>query len=89
MEGTAPRVNTDPLVLPLADMFGKINDLMQPWNSDREIMSGLIHVNVPDSDQQAFREATVNVIVNATTNAMVNAFCHRDYAQSAASGSCD
>lgn len=32
-------------------------------------MSGLLHVNVPDFDPQAFREA------------MVNAFCHRDYAR--------
>lgn len=30
MEGTTPRVNTDPSVLPLVDMFDKINDLMQP-----------------------------------------------------------
>ena len=30
MEGTTPRVNTDPFVLPLVDMFDRINDLMQP-----------------------------------------------------------
>ena len=30
-----------------------------------------MHVNVPDLDHQASREAIVN--------AMVNAFCHRDY----------
>lgn len=30
MEGTTLRVNTDPSVLPLVDMFDKINDLMQP-----------------------------------------------------------
>ncbi len=75
--GTASRVHTDPFVLPLVDMLGKINDLMRPWNSDHEIMSGLIHANVPDFDHQAFREA----IVNTTANAMVNASCHRDYAQ--------
>ena len=69
MEGTTPRVNTDPFVLPLVDMFDKISDLTQPWNPDHEIMSGLIHVNIPDFDHQAFREA------------MVNAFCHRDYAR--------
>lgn len=69
MEGTTPRINTDPFVLPLVDMFGKISDLIQPWNPGHEIMSGLIHMNVPDFDPQALREA------------MVNAFCHRDYAR--------
>ena len=56
-------------MLPLVDMFGKISDLIQPWNPGHEIMSGLIHMNVPDFDPQALREA------------MVNAFCHRDYAR--------
>ncbi len=69
MDGAVPRVNIDPFALPLVDMFDKISGLMQPWNPDHEIMSGLVHVNVPDFDHQAFREA------------MVNAFCHRDYAQ--------
>lgn len=69
MDGTKPRVNIDPFVLPLVDMFDKISDLMQPWNADHEVMSGLVHVSVPDFDHQAFREA------------MVNAFCHRDYAR--------
>lgn len=32
-------------------------------------MSGLVHVNLPDFDHQAFRETAVN------------AFCHRDYAR--------
>ena len=57
MEGTTPRINTDPFVLPLVDMFGKISDLIQPWNPGHEIMSGLIHMNVPDFDPQALREA--------------------------------
>ena len=48
MEGTTPRINTDPFVLPLVDMFGKISDLIQPWNPGHEIMSGLIHMNMPD-----------------------------------------
>ncbi|PWG60017.1 RNA-binding domain-containing protein [Bifidobacterium catulorum] len=69
MEGTTPRVNIDPFALPLVDMFEKIDGLMQPWNIDHEIMSGLVHVNVSDFNHQAFREA------------MVNAFCHRDYAE--------
>ena len=43
-------------------MFSHINAL-KPWNPNHEIMSGLVHVNLPDFDRQAFREA------------MANAFC--------------
>lgn len=48
--------------MPLVDMFSHINAL-KPWNPNHEIMSGLVHVNLPDFDRQAFREA------------MANAFC--------------
>ena len=48
--------------MPLVDMFSHINAL-KPWNPNHEIMSGLVHVNLPDFGRQAFREA------------MANAFC--------------
>lgn len=69
MKGTVPKVNADPFVLPLVDMFDRMRDLMSPWNPSHEIMSGLIRVDVPAFDHGAFREA------------MINAFCHRDYAR--------
>lgn len=69
MKGTSPKVNTDPFFLPLVDMLPRIGALMEPWNPDHEVMSGLVHVNLPDFDHQAFRETAVN------------AFCHRDYAR--------
>lgn len=69
MEGNRPRVNTDPLVLPLVSMFPELTRRFEPWNPAHEVMSGLLHVMVHDVDPTAFREA------------MVNAFCHRDYSQ--------
>lgn len=69
MQGMSPKVNADPFVLPLVDMFERIDALLEPWNPSHEVMSGLIHVNLSDFDRQAFREA------------MINAFCHRDYAR--------
>ncbi len=48
--------------MPLVDMFSHINALKH-WNPNHEIMSGLVHVNLPDFGRQAFREA------------MANAFC--------------
>lgn len=69
MKGTVPKVNTDSFVLPLVDMFDRMSDLMAPWNPSHEVMSGLIRVDIPDFDHGAFREA------------MINAFCHRDYAR--------
>ena len=49
MKGMSPKVNMDPFVLPLVDMFDR--------------------VDLPDFDRGAFREA------------MIKAFCHRDYAR--------
>lgn len=69
MKGTVPKVSVDPFVLPLVDMFDRMSDLMAPWNPSHEIMSGLIRIDIPDFDHGAFREA------------MINAFCHRDYAR--------
>lgn len=69
MQGLSPKVNTDPFVLPLVDMFDRIGELMEPWNPSHEVMSGLTRVDIPNFDHGAFREA------------MINAFCHRDYAR--------
>ena len=69
MKGMSPKVNMDPFVLPLVDMFDRVGELMEPWNPSHEVMSGLIRVDLPDFDRGAFREA------------MINAFCHRDYAR--------
>lgn len=69
MQNNSPRVNTDPFALPLVDMFDHISTQLAPWNPNHEVMSGLLHMNVPDFDHAALREA------------MVNAFCHRDYAE--------
>ena len=50
-------------------VFHRVGELMEPWNPSHEVMSGLIRVDLPDFDRGAFREA------------MINAFCHRDYAR--------
>lgn len=47
--------------MPLVDMFSHINAL-KPWNPNHEIMSGLVHVNLPDFGRQAFREAMANAL---------------------------
>lgn len=69
MKGLEPVVNNDSLTLPLVDMFDTIDDMFTPWNPSHEIMSGLVHTNIHDYPPQAFREA------------IVNAFCHRDYSR--------
>lgn len=69
MKGQEPVVNNASLVLPLVDMFDTIDDMFMPWNPSHEIMSGLVHTNIHDYPPQAFREA------------IVNAFCHRDYSR--------
>lgn len=62
MKGRLWPSTPSPSRMPLVDMFSHINAL-KPWNPNHEIMSGLVHVNLPDFDRQAFREA------------MANAFC--------------
>lgn len=66
LQGTNTVVN-DSFILPLLTAFEKIEAYMEPRNADTEIECGLFRVSVPDFDKRAFREA------------LVNAFCHRDY----------
>ncbi len=62
MKGMSPKVNMDPFVLPLVDMFDRVGELMEPWNPSHEVMSGLIRVDLPDFDRGAFREAMINAL---------------------------
>ncbi|KFI84425.1 putative transcriptional regulator containing an HTH domain and an uncharacterized domain shared with the mammalian protein Schlafen [Bifidobacterium reuteri DSM 23975] len=55
------------LRLPLVAMLARIEELLAPWNTQTEVMLGPRHAVFYDIDRSAFREA------------MVNAFCHRDY----------
>lgn len=67
LEGTEVRVNQD-IDQPLLYTIEKINELLEPWNPEREVEDGLFRTSVPEFDRRAFREA------------LVNAFGHRDYA---------
>lgn len=58
----------DAFELPLLSAFEKMNDYMNAWNQEQEMEVGLFRISIPDFDKRAFREA------------LVNAFCHRDYA---------
>ncbi|NEG54859.1 RNA-binding domain-containing protein [Bifidobacterium platyrrhinorum] len=60
-------VTDETLRLPLVTMLPRIEELLTPWNKQTEVMLGLHHANYDDIDRDAFREA------------MINAFCHRDY----------
>lgn len=66
LEGTEVRVN-ESFFLPLPAAFQKINDYFNAWNSEEEMEMGLFRIAIPNIDKRAFREA------------LVNAFCHRDY----------
>lgn len=44
------KVNMDPLVLPLVDMFSRVGELMEPRNSSHEVASSLIRTDLPDFD---------------------------------------
>lgn len=54
--------------LPILAAFDKITEYFSAWNHSEELESGLFRITIPDFDPRAFREA------------LVNAFCHRDYA---------
>lgn len=66
LEGTDIRVN-ESFFLPILAAFDKIVDRFTAWNDSKEMEMGLYRITIPDYDPRAFREA------------LVNAFCHRDY----------
>lgn len=66
LEGTDIRVN-ESFYLPILSAFEKIAEYVSAWNREEEMDIGLFRISIPDFDKRAFREA------------LVNAFCHRDY----------
>lgn len=66
LSGTDIKVN-ESFFLPILAAFEKISDSINAWNHEEEAQLGLFRVAIPDIDRRAFREA------------LVNAFCHRDY----------
>lgn len=64
--GTDVKVNQS-FTLPLLSAIEKITSVFESWNSSEEMEMGLFRVTIPDYDPRAFREA------------LINAFCHRDY----------
>ena len=66
LEGTNVRVNED-YTLPILASIEKIIAHMEVWNPEQEIEMGLFRMPAPEFDKRAIREA------------IVNAFCHRDY----------
>lgn len=66
LEGTKVRVN-EQITKPLLATFELIENFMKAWNPEREMEYGLFRVPIPEFSEEAFREA------------LVNAFCHRDY----------
>ena len=66
LEGTSVRVNED-YMLPVLAAIEKIIGHLEVWNPEREIEMGLFRMAAPEFDKRAIREA------------VVNAFCHRDY----------
>lgn len=66
MNGTGISVN-ESFTLPILAAFEKIKAFFDARNSEEEIDEGLFRISVFDYDRRAFREA------------LVNAFCHRDY----------
>lgn len=66
LEGSIVRVNED-YSLPILASIEKIIAHMEVWNPEQEIEMGLFRMPAPEFDKRALREA------------IVNAFCHRDY----------
>lgn len=64
--GTDVKVN-DSFIKPILAAFERIEEYMRAWNPEKEMEMGLIRLSIPEFDKRAFREA------------LVNAFCHRDY----------
>ncbi len=66
LEGTSVRVNED-YTLPVLAAIEKIIAHTEVWNPEQELEMGLFRMPAPEFDKRALREA------------IVNAFCHRDY----------
>ena len=66
LEGTSVRVNED-YQLPILAAIEKIVAHTEVWNPEQELEMGLFRMPAPEFDKRALREA------------IVNAFCHRDY----------
>lgn len=66
LEGTNVRVNED-YTLPVLAAIEKIIAHAEVWNPEQELEMGLFRMPAPEFDKRALREA------------IVNAFCHRDY----------
>ncbi|MCD7724247.1 MAG: putative DNA binding domain-containing protein [Clostridiales bacterium] len=64
--GTDIKVN-ESFTLPVLAAFEKISDYFSAYNGSEEMEMGLYRITIYDYDIRAFREA------------LVNAFCHRDY----------
>ena len=64
--GTSVRVNED-YTLPILAAIEKIVAHTDVWNPEQELEMGLFRMPAPEFDKRALREA------------IVNAFCHRDY----------
>lgn len=66
LEGTAVRMNEESSK-PLLALFEEYETYLKAWNPEKEMEYGLLRIPIPEFDWSAFREA------------LVNAFCHRDY----------
>ncbi|MPM88335.1 hypothetical protein SDC9_135437 [bioreactor metagenome] len=53
--------------MPILAAFEKISQYRNVWNRSEDMEIGLYRITIPDIDYRAFREA------------LVNAYCHRDY----------
>ena len=66
LDGTFVRKNEE-FSKPLLETFEIFEENFKAWNPEMEIENGLFRIPVPEFSYNAFREA------------LVNAFCHRDY----------
>lgn len=66
LQGTEITAN-ESFFLPLLAAFEKMEAYMDARNHSEDMEDGLFRISIPDFDKRAFREA------------LVNAFCHRDY----------
>lgn len=66
LQGTNVTAN-ESFIMPMLSAFKKIEAYMDARNHTEEMEEGFFRISIPDFDKRAFREA------------LVNAFCHRDY----------